>query len=844
MKKERYQVTGMTCSACSAHVQKAVAAVHGVQTVQVNLLQNNMTVTFDESLTTPEMIFSAVKKAGYGAGPLTTSTTTDTTAKPVVSTNSERTRLFWSIGFLIPLFYIGMGHMVGFPLPAFLTGHSSMMLVALIELLLVIPILFLNRKYFINGTKALLHGAPTMDTLIALGSAASFLYSLYATLAMAYEFGQSDLTAAHSRMNQLYYESAGMILTLISLGKFLEARSKAKTTDAISELVQLTPQTALVRRDGVEQEIPTASIQKGDIILVKTGTAIPADGTILTGQGAVDESALTGESLPVEKQSGDRILSATVCRSGYLEYRAEQVGEDTTLSQIIRLVEEASSSKAPIARLADRISGIFVPVVISIALITFIVWLLTGNPFSMALKAAVSVLVISCPCALGLATPTAIMVGTGQGARHGILIKSAESLETAHGVQTIVLDKTGTLTEGKPVVMDILPESNVTQEALLSVAYALEQPSEHPLATAITDKCKAQQIALQSVEQFQQIAGQGVCGIINGKHCLGGNRRMMEAHHIPLPEQATQDNFAKEGKTPLYFAADGTLLGTLTAADPIRETSPRAIAALQKMGLDVILLTGDHQLTAEAIAKQAGISHVIAEVLPQDKAMQIKQLQTSGKKTAMIGDGINDAPALAQADVGIAIGAGTDAAIASADIVLMRNDLQDAVTAIQLSRATIRNIKQNLFWAFIYNLIGIPIAAGVFYPILGWELNPMLAAAAMSFSSIFVVSNALRLRHFRPFGTSSKNATNATDSPNPTTTATEITIHIKGMMCEHCVAAVTKALQNTDGVETVRVVLSENAAYLTGNVTEKAVRDAIREAGYKVTKTSGFTASH
>lgn len=836
MKKERYSVTGMTCSACSAHVQKAVSAVNGVQSVQVNLLQNNMTVEFDETIVTPDSIFSAVKKAGYGAMPLQTDSTSAANSQPVISTHADRNRLIWSIVFLIPLFYIGMGHMIGFPLPSFLQGHSSMMLIALIELVLVIPILFLNRTYFIKGITTLLHGAPTMDTLIALGSAASFGYSLYATFAIAYQMGQMDMDAAHSHMNQLYYESAGMILTLISLGKFLETRSKAKTTDAISALVKLTPQTALVRRDGIEQEIPTASIQVGDTILVKTGSAIPADGTVLTGQGSVDESALTGESLPVEKKTGDHILSATVCRSGYLEYRAEQIGADTTLSQIIKLVEEAGSSKAPIARLADKISGVFVPIVIGIAIVTLLVWLLTGNPFNMALKAAVSVLVISCPCALGLATPTAIMVGTGQGAKNGVLIKSAESLETAHSVKAIVLDKTGTLTEGVPAVIDVLPEETVSAEELLSVAYALEQPSEHPLAAAISTYCKTNAVPLQAVEQFTQTAGQGVSGVVNGMHCLGGNRKMMQENGITLPNTAKQDAFAKSGKTPLYFAANGKLLGTLTAADPIRQTSRTAVVAMQKMGLDVILLTGDNQLTAEAIAKQAGITHVIAEVLPQDKAMQVKQLQANGKKTAMIGDGINDAPALAQADVGIAIGAGTDAAIASADIVLMRNDLQDAVTAIQLSRATIRNIKQNLFWAFIYNLIGIPIAAGVFYPILGWELNPMFGAAAMSFSSIFVVGNALRLRRFRPFG-KGKNHANTTNTVSQLqATSDETIIQIKGMMCEHCVAAVTRALQGLDGVESVRVVLKENRAYLNGTVSDTDIRQAIQAAGYKVTK--------
>ncbi len=836
MKKERYSVTGMTCSACSAHVQKAVSAVNGVQSVQVNLLQNNMTVEFDETIVTPDSIFSAVKKAGYGAMPLQTDSTSAANSQPVISTHADRNRLIWSIVFLIPLFYIGMGHMIGFPLPSFLQGHSSMMLIALIELVLVIPILFLNRTYFIKGITTLLHGAPTMDTLIALGSAASFGYSLYATFAIAYQMGQMDMDAAHSHMNQLYYESAGMILTLISLGKFLETRSKAKTTDAISALVKLTPQTALVRRDGIEQEIPTASIQVGDTILVKTGSAIPADGTVLTGQGSVDESALTGESLPVEKKTGDRILSATVCRSGYLEYRAEQIGADTTLSQIIKLVEEAGSSKAPIARLADKISGVFVPIVIGIAIVTLLVWLLTGNPFNMALKAAVSVLVISCPCALGLATPTAIMVGTGQGAKNGVLIKSAESLETAHSVKAVVLDKTGTLTEGVPAVIDVLPEKTVSAEELLSVAYALEQPSEHPLAAAISTYCKTNAVPLQAVEQFTQTAGQGVSGVVNGMHCLGGNRKMMQENGITLPNTAKQDAFAKSGKTPLYFAANGKLLGTLTAADPIRQTSRTAVAAMQKMGLDVILLTGDNQMTAEAIAKQAGITHVIAEVLPQDKAMQVKQLQANGKKTAMIGDGINDAPALAQADVGIAIGAGTDAAIASADIVLMRNDLQDAVTAIQLSRATIRNIKQNLFWAFIYNLIGIPIAAGVFYPILGWELNPMFGAAAMSFSSIFVVGNALRLRRFRPFG-KGKNHANTTNTVSQLqATSDETIIQIKGMMCEHCVAAVTRALQGLDGVESVRVVLKENRAYLNGTVSDTDIRQAIQAAGYKVTK--------
>ena len=710
-----------------------------------------------------------------------------------------------------------------------------MLLLALTELLLVIPILFLNRIYFIRGAKGLLHRAPTMDTLIALGSAASFLYSVYAVFSMAYYMGHGNMDAAHQNMNKLYFESAGMILTLITLGKFMESRSKAKTTDAIAALVNLAPKQATVLRDGVEQQIPTESVQTGDIVVIRAGSAIPVDGVLLTGSGAVDESALTGESIPVEKSVGDTVLSATVSRTGYFQYRATKVGEDTTLAQIIRLVEEAGSSKAPIAKLADRISGVFVPAVIGIALLALIGWLVTGHPFSMALKAAVSVLVISCPCALGLATPTAIMVGTGAGARYGVLIKSAESLETAHRTQVVVLDKTGTVTEGKPAVADLFPAEGVTEQTFLTAAYALEHRSEHPLASAIVAYCKEHQVPLKELQDFQQIPGQGVTGTMESIVLLGGNRAMMEAHQIPLPDMCMGDSFAEQGKTPLFFAANGKFLGVLTASDPIKETSKQAVAEFQKMGLEVLLLTGDNAKTAEAIRKQAGIDRAIADVLPGDKAAQIQALQAAGKQVAMVGDGINDAPALTQADTGIAIGAGTDVAIASADIVLMKSSLLDVATAIQLSRSTIRNIRENLFWAFIYNVIGIPIAAGVFYPLFGWELNPMFAAAAMSFSSVFVVGNALRLRAFRP---SFLRRGTAGAAQQPTAVSEQPAgreVQIKGMMCQNCVAHVTQAIEGLDGM-TARVVLEQHCAYVTGPASDEEIRAAIEKAGYKVVK--------
>ena len=710
-----------------------------------------------------------------------------------------------------------------------------MLLLALTELLLVIPILFLNRIYFIRGAKGLLHRAPTMDTLIALGSAASFLYSVYAVFSMAYYMGHGNMDAAHQNMNKLYFESAGMILTLITLGKFMESRSKAKTTDAIAALVNLAPKQATVLRDGVEQQIPTESVQTGDIVVIRAGSSIPVDGVLLTGSGAVDESALTGESIPVEKGVGDTVLSATVSRTGYFQYRATKVGEDTTLAQIIRLVEEAGSSKAPIAKLADRISGVFVPAVIGIALLALIGWLVTGHPFSMALKAAVSVLVISCPCALGLATPTAIMVGTGAGARYGVLIKSAESLETAHRTQVVVLDKTGTVTEGKPAVADLFPAEGVTEQTFLTAAYALEHRSEHPLASAIVAYCKEHQVPLKELQDFQQIPGQGVTGTMESIVLLGGNRAMMEAHQIPLPDMCMGDSFAEQGKTPLFFAANGKFLGVLTASDPIKETSKQAVAEFQKMGLEVLLLTGDNAKTAEAIRKQAGIDRAIADVLPGDKAAQIQALQAAGKQVAMVGDGINDAPALTQADTGIAIGAGTDVAIASADIVLMKSSLLDVATAIQLSRSTIRNIRENLFWAFIYNVIGIPIAAGVFYPLFGWELNPMFAAAAMSFSSVFVVGNALRLRAFRP---SFLRRGTAGAAQQPTAVSEQPAgreVQIKGMMCQNCVAHVTQAIEGLDGM-TARVVLEQHCAYVTGPASDEEIRAAIEKAGYKVVK--------
>lgn len=754
--KEKFDITGMTCTACSASVERAVQKIEGIRSVNVNLLGNNMIVDFDNSLTNYEEIIEAVEKAGYNASLVSKESGKTTNVQGMVSPAQEEIydlqyRTIISFAFMLPLMYVAMGHMLGWPLPKWIQGTENAVSFALVQLLLTLPVIFVNRQYYLVGFKTLIHRSPNMDSLIAIGSGAALVYGIFATFRIGYGLGHNQLHLVEQYSMDLYFESAAMILALITLGKYLEARSKGKTTDAIAKLMDLAPQTAIVEKNGEEVEIPAADLQIGDIVVVKPGQSIPVDGVIIEGSSAVDESALTGESIPVEKQVGDEVFSATINKTGFFRFRAQRVGDDTTLARIIQLVEEASSSKAPIAKLADKISGIFVPIVIMIALGGAVVWLVLGYPFEFALSIGISVLVISCPCALGLATPVAIMVGTGQGATHGILIKSAEALETAHTIDTMVLDKTGTITEGKPQVTDVLTAPGITEEYLLTIAASIEKPSEHPLAEAILSEAVRRGLPIQPVDEFQAVSGRGIMAKIDGQMFTAGNLAFMHEQQIePGSFQEAADRLGDHGKTPMYFAKEKEMIGVVAVADVVKPTSSQAIAEFRKMGIDVVMLTGDNRRTAEAVQKKLEIDTVIAEVLPQDKEREIRKLQDQGKKVAMVGDGINDAPALARADVGIAIGAGTDVAIESADIILMRNDLLDAVSAIQLSTATIRNIKQNLFWAFFYNTLGIPLAAGLFFPLFGWKLSPMFGAAAMSLSSIFVVTNALRLRRFRP----------------------------------------------------------------------------------------------
>lgn len=753
MKKEKFDVVGMTCSACSASVEKAVGRMEGVSAVNVNLLANNMTVEYDESLLEPAAIISAVTDAGYSASLAGVKLQDQTAEKTKVQEEIEqmKQRTIVSLIFMILLMYVAMGPMLGLPVPSFLVGVENAAAMALVQFLLTLPVVYVNRQYYQTGFKTLWRRSPNMDSLIAIGSAAAILYGVFAMFRIGWGLGHNDLELVLHYSHDLYFESGSMILALITLGKYLEARSKGRTSDAIAKLIDLAPKAATVIRDGQEVEIPVAELAEGDIVVIRPGQSIPVDGVIIEGSSAVDESALTGESIPVAKTVGDKVISATINKAGAFRFRATRIGDDTTLAQIIRLVEEASSSKAPIAKLADKISGIFVPVVIAIALAAFVIWLLLGYPFEFALTIGVAVLVISCPCALGLATPVAIMVGTGQGALHGILIKSAESLETAHSVDTVVLDKTGTITEGKPQVTDVLPSSNISEAELLAIGASLEKPSEHPLAEAIVRKGQEMGVHFSEVNDFLAVPGKGVQGRIEGREYLAGNLSFMQENRVELGEfENTADSLAEQGKTPMYFAADGQVLGIIAVADVIKPSSRQAIRDLKSLGIDVVMLTGDNKRTAEAIRRELAIDTVIAEVLPDDKEQEVRALQEQGKTVAMVGDGVNDAPALARADVGVAIGAGTDVAIESADIVLMKSDLQDVTTAIKLSKATLRNIKQNLFWAFFYNSLGIPLAAGLLYPILGWRLSPMYAAAAMSLSSIFVVTNALRLRRFDP----------------------------------------------------------------------------------------------
>lgn len=758
MRKEQFDITGMTCSACSARVEKSVAKLDGVQEVAVNLLKNSMVASYDETILNTDQIVQAVVKSGYGAFPkaenkVQTKSGTQAPAKDIAKEEYQnmKRRLIISMVFAIPLFYISMGHMMGWPLPGFLLGMENAMSFAFTQFLLLLPVVFVNFKYYRMGYKTLFHGAPNMDSLIAIGSSAAIVYGIYAIYKIGYGLGHGDMAVVHSFTMDLYFESAGMILALITLGKFFEARAKGKTSDAITKLMNLAPKTATVLRNGREQEIPVEEVALGEILIVKAGESIPVDGILTEGSSSIDESALTGESIPVEKQAGDKVIGATINKSGYFKMQATKVGDDTTLAQIVRLVDEATSSKAPIAKLADKVSGIFVPVVILIAVAATVCWLIAGQSFEFALSIGISILVISCPCALGLATPTAIMVGTGKGAANGILLKSAEALETAHGIDTVVLDKTGTITKGQPAVTDMAAVNGTDETGLLQVAASLEKLSEHPLAEAIVSEAESRNIPFLLVKNFRQIPGQGIIGEIDGQKCYAGNRRMLEENHIEGGKlMALGDEMANEGKTPLFFARGNQLMGAIGVADVVKPTSKQAIDELKQMGIETIMLTGDNARTAEAIKCQVGVSRVVAEVMPQDKEREVRTLQDAGKRVAMVGDGINDAPALARADVGIAIGAGTDVAIESADIVLMKSDLLDAVTAIQLSKAVIRNIKENLFWAFFYNVIGIPVAAGIFFTAFGWKLSPMIGAFAMSFSSVFVVSNALRLRFFKP----------------------------------------------------------------------------------------------
>ena len=853
MAKQKFNITGMTCSACSAHVEKAVNKLEGVKTASVSLMTNSMTAEYDEAVLSNQDIINAVIQSGYGASLPQKRKTKDQSAPREDAMAQElagmKHRMVWSFVFLIPLFYISMGHMMGAPLPAFLVGHENAVAFGLTQLLLTLPIMYLNDKYYKVGFKTLWNRAPNMDSLIAVGSAAAVIYGVFAIYQMGFGLGRGDMELVAKYHMDLYFESAGMILTLITMGKFLETRSKGKTGEAISRLMDLAPKTATVLRDGAEVEIPVEEVQVGDRVVVRPGQSIPVDGVIVEGQSAVDESALTGESLPVDKGPGDKVAAASINKSGFFTFEASRVGEDTTLAQMIRLVEEASASKAPIAKLADKVSGIFVPVVMTIALIAAAAWLVTGHGFTQALTAGVAVLVISCPCALGLATPVAIMVGTGKGAENGILIKSAEALETLHTIDTVVLDKTGTLTQGKPVVTDIIPASGNSEEGLLCTAFCLEGPSEHPLAAAIVEEAERRSIPITSVGGFTAVHGRGVRATIGKSVCFGGNRAMVQEAGInPGPLAVKADELAAQGKTPLYFGdeTEKKLLGIIAVADTPKPTSRDAVAAFRELGLEVVMLTGDNQRTAEAIGRELGVTQVMAEVLPQDKERKGAALQAEGKKVAMVGDGINDAPALARAEVGLAIGAGTDVAIESADIVLMKSDLLDVAAAVELSRATIRNIKQNLFWAFFYNSLGIPLAAGVFYYALHWQLNPMFAAAAMSLSSVTVVTNALRLRFFKSKFRSEtpeaapcesgcpvefKDKTN--QGGNKTMNKTMI---IEGMMCAHCTGRVEKALSAIDGVSAVEMSLEGKSATLTlsKDVDNQVLTDAVTEAGYEV----------
>lgn len=841
---KKFDVTGMTCSACSSHVEKSVCKLVGEGNVSVSLLTNSMQVKYDEKKISEEDIIKAVEDAGYGASVAGAPAAKKAEKKGSVvdeEIKEMKTRLIISFIFLIPLMYVSMGSMAGLPQPSFLTGHANAVSFAFTQFLMCLPIIYVNRKYFIVGYKTLWHRAPNMDSLIAVGSTAALAYGIFAIYRMSYGLGAGDYALVEKYHMDLYFESSVMILTLITLGKFLETRSRRKTSEAISRLTELAPETAVVERNGVETEIPIEELNAGDIVIVKPGARIPADGIIVDGNSSVDESALTGESIPVEKTVGDKIIAASINKNGFLKFRAEKVGSETTLAQIIKLVEDASASKAPIAKLADKIAGVFVPVVMTIALVTAIAWLATGHDFEFALSCAISVLVISCPCALGLATPVAIMVGTGKGAENGILIKSAEALETLHLVKTVIMDKTGTLTEGKPVVTDIY-SIGIDENELLALAASAEKPSEHPLAGALIEDAEKKGINLFEAEDFRAVSGRGVTATVDGRKILAGNKYFMSENGIDVSVfEQKEKEYSNLGKTVLYFAGENSPLGLIAVQDVPKKTSRAAVKCLRDMGIDVIMLTGDNKRTAEAVARSLGITNVVSEVMPQDKEAVVRSVQEKGGRTAMIGDGINDAPALARADVGIAIGAGTDVAIESADIVLMKSDLMDAVTAIKLSKATIKNVKENLFWAFFYNIICIPLAAGVWFPAFGIKLSPMIGAAAMSMSSVCVVSNALRLKFFKadnncvlddePAG--EINVVSQNEYKGETNMKKEMLI--EGMSCMHCSGRVEKALNGLDGVN-AKVDLEKKTAYvdLSKDVSDADLTKAVTDAGYEV----------
>lgn len=824
--KQKFDVQGMTCAACSANVEKSVRKVAGVDSVQVNLLAKSMVVEFDAPASI-DVIEQAVASAGYSAS--VEGQTPEKKAEPQSEIKAMRNRFLISLVFMVPLFYICMGHMWGFPLPSFFTGHENMMTFAFTQFLLTLPVLIVNKKYFVNGFKSLFNRTPNMDSLIAVGSSAAVVYGIIAIYKIGYGMGHGDMEMAHSYAMDLYFETSAMILTLINLGKFLEERSKGKTSEAISKLMDLAPKTAIVEINGELKETATKDLKVGDVILIKPGASIPVDGVVIEGSSYVDESAVTGESIPVEKTTGSNVTGATVNGAGSFKMRAEKVGEDTALAGIIRLVEEASASKAPISKLADKVSGIFVPAVITFAVAATIIWALTGKSADFAISIGIAILVVSCPCALGLATPTAIMVGTGKGAENGILIRSAEALETAHKIDTIVLDKTGTVTQGRPSVTDIITD----RSDLLEIAAAMELSSEHPLAEAVVREARKRGVKIPDSSGFVSTTGRGVSAVVKGQRYYGGNAEFMQGRDMAdYAEKASA--LQNDAKTVLYFSDEKHVIGIIAASDEIKPTSAKAIAEFKSMGIDVVLLTGDNENSARAVASKVGIPKVIAKVLPEDKERHIRALQQQGRKVGMVGDGINDAPALVRADVGIAIGAGTDVAIESADIVLQRSDLMDAAAAVQLSRATLRNIKQNLFWALIYNSILIPVAAGVLYPALGIKLNPMIGAAAMSLSSVCVVSNALRLKLFKPkWHTETEASVTEVSVETSEEEQAACVLNVEGMMCAHCEGRVVKALSEI-GVDAKADHTSGKVRVLSGEASEEDMRSAIEKAGYTV----------